>query len=399
MAEKKEEKKREGVALCLSGGGFRASLFHLGALRRLNQLGVLSSLKTITSVSGGSIVSAHLAHRVQPWPEPGTSFADWDEKVAKTFHRFTSMDSRTWPFLKRWVLPWNWVRPSVQTKALMRRYKKYVTGLTLKQLPEKPGFIFCATDIVFGVNWIFEKKRAGDWQAGYLKSPEWPVAFAVAASSCFPPVFDPMRIPRGSKLSVGGFPGGPERDKLIAKLRLTDGGVYDNLGFEPVWKNHKTVLVSDGGAPFRLETNKTPLGRMTRCFSVIGKQSGAIRRRWLIGSFEDKNIDMTGTYWGIGGAATSYDATQGYSKKLAKEVISRVRTDLDPFTEAETAVLENHAYFLADAAIKRHAPDLITIDNAPLEPPYPAWMDETKVREALAQSHKRFSLKRMFKRK
>jgi NTE family protein len=35
------------------------------------------------------------------------------------------------------------------------------------------------------------------------------------------------------------------------KLVLTDGGVYDNLGIEPVWKRYRTLLVSDGGAVTR----------------------------------------------------------------------------------------------------------------------------------------------------
>src|SRR3981081_428864 len=55
--------KRKGIGLCLSGGGFRATLFHLGALRRVNELGVLSrtDFRTVASVSGGSIMSAQLA--------------------------------------------------------------------------------------------------------------------------------------------------------------------------------------------------------------------------------------------------------------------------------------------------------------------------------------------------
>ena len=44
-----------GMALCLSGGGYRAMLFHAGCLWRLNELGLLSSLKRVSSVSGGSI--------------------------------------------------------------------------------------------------------------------------------------------------------------------------------------------------------------------------------------------------------------------------------------------------------------------------------------------------------
>jgi predicted acylesterase/phospholipase RssA len=46
---------RKGIALCFSGGGFRASLFHLGSLRRLNEVGLLSQVNTITSVSGSAV--------------------------------------------------------------------------------------------------------------------------------------------------------------------------------------------------------------------------------------------------------------------------------------------------------------------------------------------------------
>jgi len=31
---------RAGIALCLSGGGYRAALFHLGSLRRLKETGI-----------------------------------------------------------------------------------------------------------------------------------------------------------------------------------------------------------------------------------------------------------------------------------------------------------------------------------------------------------------------
>src|SRR5437762_13525189 len=47
----------EGMALCLSGGGYRAMVFHLGCLWRLNDAGLLGNLKRLFSVSGGSINS------------------------------------------------------------------------------------------------------------------------------------------------------------------------------------------------------------------------------------------------------------------------------------------------------------------------------------------------------
>src|ERR1700710_537531 len=56
----------DGIALCLSGGGYRAMLFHVGALWRLNELGYLGRLTRVSSVSGGSITAAVLG---MAWPE------------------------------------------------------------------------------------------------------------------------------------------------------------------------------------------------------------------------------------------------------------------------------------------------------------------------------------------
>src|SRR5712671_4630181 len=51
---------KPGIALCLSGGGYRAMVFHLGALLRLNELGILKRIIRISSVSGGSITAGIL---------------------------------------------------------------------------------------------------------------------------------------------------------------------------------------------------------------------------------------------------------------------------------------------------------------------------------------------------
>ena len=46
-----------GTALCLSGGGYRAMVFHIGALWRLYEAGLLKTTQRISSVSGGSITA------------------------------------------------------------------------------------------------------------------------------------------------------------------------------------------------------------------------------------------------------------------------------------------------------------------------------------------------------
>lgn len=47
------------VGLALSGGGFRASLFHIGVLAYLAERDVLRSVEVLSCVSGGSIIGAH----------------------------------------------------------------------------------------------------------------------------------------------------------------------------------------------------------------------------------------------------------------------------------------------------------------------------------------------------
>jgi hypothetical protein len=62
---------------------------------------------------------------------------------------------------------------------------------------------------------------------------------------------------------------------------------------------------------------------------------------------------------------------------------------LDSFSDAEASVLENHGYWLADAAIRVHVPELLPESIPSLAVPYPAWAGpEDKIKQALAESNK-----------
>jgi len=384
-----ERERRQGKALCLSGGGYRAALFHLGALRRLNELGILSQLDTVTSSSGGSIMSAILADRVQPWPDPGQEFGDWEAKVAVPLREFITHDIRTGPILARLLLPWNWFRISAQAEELARLYYRHLTKQKVLDLPPRPRFVFCATDVVFGANWVCERERMGDYQYGYTTPPEaLRVAEAVAASSCCPPMFDPLRSPRRPCDYVGGKCHGPGYDKYRRAVRLTDSGVYDNMATEPVWKDHAVVLVSDAGSQFRFATSTNPIGLLLRYQSLIGRQSAALRKRWLISNFIKGVLD--GAYWGIGSDVATYPThpPRYYPSELVSKVISRVRTDLASMSKAEIAVLENQGYLTADAAARSHVPELIpnVFKSRSVAVPHPYYMDECLVERELRGS-------------
>jgi NTE family protein len=377
------------MALCLSGGGFRAALFHLGAARCLNDHGVLSQLDTITCVSGGSIFGAHLAAAINPWPPSGATLPDWEEQIAEPFRKFAGRDLRTWPILCRYLPPWNALIQGKQSAVLAHAYEHRLTRMRVHELPQRPRFVFCATDMIFGTNWIFERERVGDFVAGYCSPGDLTVGQAIAASSCFPPIFQPMPIPADitSALKGGRFPHGAERDRLTKGLCVTDGGVYDNMGLEPAWKDHQVLLVSDGGAAFLFQLDRTMLRRLLRYNGIIGDQAGKVRRRWLMSMFFDERI--AGAFWSVSSAVDNYDSgASGYSTSFAKNVIARIRTDMDSFSIGEAKVLENHGYTLADVALRRHASHLLVNGN-PLQPPHPEWMNESRAAEALRNSHRR----------
>ena len=77
------KEQRHGVALCFSGGGYRASLFHLGATRRLNEVGLLSNVDTFTSVSGGSIfaslIAGYAVRRPDAWSQRSAPVSGYDD--------------------------------------------------------------------------------------------------------------------------------------------------------------------------------------------------------------------------------------------------------------------------------------------------------------------------------
>ena len=100
----------DALGICLSGGGYRAALYHLGALRCLHELQILQKVKTVSSVSGGSILSAYVAKRMfELGAKNQIQFDDWERDVSAGFRSFVKNDIRTLPVLL--TVLWNWLSP------------------------------------------------------------------------------------------------------------------------------------------------------------------------------------------------------------------------------------------------------------------------------------------------
>ena len=393
-----DRSRRHGIGLCLSGGGYRAALYHLGALRRLAELGILGQVRTVSSVSGGSILAAFMADRIAGGLAPALSAMSGEEferTIAGPFRSIPSRDIRTGPILRS-LLPWFWFRTGYRSEALAKQYHKHLTQRRLSEIAETPHFIFCATDIVFAINWEISRKEVGGYLPGYITPhPDWPVSFAVAVSSCFPPVFDPVPIrEEASRFERGKAAEDPDFERHLADLRLTDGGVYDNLGVEPIWKEHEYVLVSDGGSPFAFQSSGWFIGRIKRVIDVQGVQAAKLRARWLIANFET-GIHR-GTYWSLE-TENEGKGHAGYSNRLVRDYISRVRTDLNRFTPPEMDILENHGYMTASRKLRKYVPELVAADSPSPRWPNLSWCDEAAVRRALVHSHRRYSWRRLLR--
>lgn len=356
------------IALALSGGGFRATLFHVGSLRRLVELGILTRIGRISSISGGSIAAGRLA---QVWDElaadPGvTAYETLVGKPLRAFCR-RSIDVRA--AITGILSPF-----STAGDRVARAYTRHIVDKRLDQLPDSPVFVFNATNLQTGRSFRFTKKYMGDYRIGLVDRPTLPVATAVAASSAFPPVLSPVVIGKpGLFRAVEGadLAGDPAYTR---KIYLTDGGAYDNLGLETVWNRCSTVLVSDAGSPFPLHSSARtdPLQQAMRALKIATDQSRGLRKRALIDDF--RRGERSGTYWGIETRIGDYALADPLPCDEARvRALAGLRTRLNAFNDKEQGELVNWGYALTDAAIRRHAPQLIAAGAPAPDWPEPAW--------------------------
>ena len=387
-------RERKGIALCLSGGGFRAALFHAGAIRRLNELGVLSRVRTISSVSGGSIASGLLATVWTRLERVGDRFTNLETLFEQPLRAFCGSNIRNGPLLWGRLNPGNWPRllssAFSATDLLVLQYQRLLGSVRLSALPDTPRFVFCAANLQTGVSFELSARSIGDYALGYAEPGPLTLAEAVAASSSFPFAFPPLV----RTMDVDAFSGGDPKAMAAGfrpgpRVALTDGGVYDNMGLEPAWKTHATVLVSDGGTPFEIQarTRTWLVPRLQRSFQVVANQALAVRKRWLISAYL-RGV-YGGAYWGLGTDPDEYRPPggarpAGYSGRVIDR-LRVVRTDLDRFSAAEQSVLMNQGWALAGAALGRWGPDL-AIHPSPAVPPDPALLDPEAALAALAES-------------
>jgi NTE family protein len=344
---------RTGTGLCLSGGGYRAMLFHIGGLIRLNEAGMLRSLDRISSVSGGSITSAVLA---LAWRDldfgPDGVARRLTQCVVDPLREMATRSIDKSSILGGVLLPRRTIAETVA-----RAYDKHLFhGATLRSLPSDdkgPRFVINATNVQTGKLFRFSRPYEGDYTVGLWRDPVTNVADAVAASSAFPPVLSPHTIrPSGTfdPETAGEHQGASFRERVW----LSDGGVYDNLGLETSWKRCRRILVSDGGGQLDAEPGpKRDWARHgIRVLEVIDSQVRALRKRQLVDCYQ-RDLRV-GTYWGIRSEVADYHLEDAVAIPDVDVARARsVKTGLSRLDDATQRSLINWGYVIADTALRR----------------------------------------------
>ncbi len=278
------------VGLALSGGGFRASLFHIGVLARMAELDLLRHVEVISCVSGGSIVGAHyyllLRKVLQEKADGSIEREDYIKIVRSLLEQFLAgvqknirmrVAASFFTNLRMLLQPSHYSR----TQRLGDLYEKYLysqvdddEGKSERWLNEAfilpknqdgeyadafspradnwrrgskvPMLVLNATTLNTGRNWQFTASFMGEPLSYgtaadaterldpvyFSEAPErwrrFRLGDAVAASSCVPALFTPIVIPELFKGRT---------------VRLVDGGVHDNQGTRALLDQDCDVLI------------------------------------------------------------------------------------------------------------------------------------------------------------
>ena len=357
------------VGLALSGGGTRAMAFHAGVLRFLAEAGILGRIGHISSVSGGSLLTG-LIFKLSGWDWPPGK--DYSARVFPEIRRIMTETDLGAYALRRLVLPTNWQyvfsRANMVSKAIEHLW---AVDARLVDLPATPVWSVNATTSETGRRFRFKETGVGDYELGYASAAEFKIADAMAVSAAFPGVIGPFVIETDRyewrKREAWDLPKDEEAIKQppFERLHLYDGGIYDNLGTEPLFDSGKQcqkegadfVMVSDAGAPLgRIAPGWFRPFRLKRVADIMGDQTRALRVRGFVNFLRQYPKD--GAYMQIGAVAEEKlrtysrhnpavaDALLGESWIAASDVARAAdcRTTLRRMNEPDFDLLSRHGY-------------------------------------------------------
>ena len=381
---------RTKIGLALSGGGFRASIFHLGVIRRLEELGIMKDVDVISTVSGGSIIGAYYVcemekrlreHRDELKRDPSSldkiRVRVFEEIADGFFHAIRhNMRSRALVFAPFFhpILFIKSLWPGVsRSDIIQKEYDMHLfdgsplfyTGETVGDLPSVTGggkaedylvgpeLVINATSLLTGERVSFSRHlTSGIEDMKKVNANVLPLARAVGASASVPGLFPPT---------------------VIAGDSLVDGGVSDNQGIDGLLKEgladggeYSLIIVSDASGQIARADQVSPksLSVLSRSMSIFQHEIRNMEIQKLVGWKQKTNLEL-GIKDGEKAKASfafihlfrDLKGRVASDRRVPSEyipAIGRIRTDLDQFSMVEREALMYHAYTLIDERLSKH---------------------------------------------
>jgi len=406
---------RGKIGLALSGGGFRASLYHIGVLAKLAEYDLLRHIEVLSCVSGGSIIGAHYylelrrLFNVENKSDESVSRDDYIKLIETIVGDFLAGVQEN-PRVRLLANPWTNLKLIFssgysRTQRLGELYeeliysrirdgegsnKRWLNNLYIYPegkmdfLPRRdnwsrqckiPELVLNATTLNTGHNWQYTASWMGESPAAidsdfdsndryrrtyYSEAPDAyknvRLGSAVGASSCVPGLFEPLILP-------GLYQN--------ATVRLVDGGIFDNQGIESLLEQDCDVIIASD-ASGQLATETDPGGGIVK---PLLRSNNTVMERVRIDQFEDlKTRKRSGILKGF----TVVHLKQGLDGRLVEPVnqkaaieqepvgftpygirkdvqllLSAVRTDLDSFSDLEAYALMTSGYCAMETQLQK----------------------------------------------
>ena len=401
------------IGLALSGGGFRASIFHLGVIRRLEELGIMKYVNTISGVSGGSIIAAYyviemekrLRQRRKELKKCPNKLDDIRlqifEEIADCFFKALDHNLRSRAIVfSPFYYPLRFIKslgPYFSRSNLMQKEydKRFYHDKTLDHLPavtlrdndarpekEKvplfltgPEVILNATSLLTGERKSFKREPVSRMQELHrVNQNTLKLSRVVGASSGVPGVFPPTPI-CGNKLVDGGVADNQGLDALISLDNLLDDDKNDTSDCDDkknvesnsdcdkndtrACDDFDVLLVSDASGqmePVHRQSNWSlkVLSRVVTIFQFqLRKKILRLLRFWERSNGSCREFAFVHLFLNLKGRKNKPRVPSEYIPALGG-----IRTDLDQFSFIEREVLMYHGYTLIDAQIRKYCKKL-----------------------------------------
>lgn len=406
---------RGKLGLALSGGGFRASLYHIGVLAKLAEHDLLRHIEVMSCVSGGSIIGTHYylelrrLFNVENKTDADITREDYIKLVETIADDFLAGVQKN-PRVSLLANPWYNLRlifslSYSRTLRIGELYeeliysrikdnegsaKRWLNNLYVypegnknflprrdnwSRLAKVPELVINATTLNTGHNWQYTASWLGESPAEidkevdgndryrrtyYYQAPDnyknVRLGSAVGASSCVPGIFEPLIL-------NGLYPD--------FTVRLVDGGIFDNQGVEGLLEQDCDIIISSD-ASGQLNTEKDPGGGIIK---PLLRANNTVMQRVRNSQFEDlkdrtrsgiiKGFAFVHLKQGLEGEDINVvnsteplkvqpdpNARTSYGiRKDIQKLLANIRTDLDSFSDIEAYALMTSGYRAMEPAL------------------------------------------------